>query len=194
MPQTRKFTCFFCLVWLLAGFLSILRVARNRLTFKAFFYSMVTCLSISILVLTFAYVLIWYRVKCSHAAVHSNRQTREHTQNKRLAITLAIVTGVFMLTWLPLRIFNIMFFVCGFPCSLVFSLHSVYAIKFLHYANSLLNPVIYALQLPEFRKTLWRLPSSADRAHPKDTVLVISRTTARSTLKVREVNSKQDHV
>ena len=72
----KVYVFFVCLVWLLAGFLSILRVARNLLMFKAFFYSMVTCLSISILVLTFAYVLIWYRVKCSHAAVHSNRQTK----------------------------------------------------------------------------------------------------------------------
>ena len=116
----KVYVFFVCLVWLLAGFLSILRVARNRLTFKAFFYSMVTCLSISIVILTFVYVLIWYRVMCSYATVHSNRQTREHAQNKRLAITLAIVTGVFILTWLPFHIVNIVFLHLWFPLSVGF--------------------------------------------------------------------------
>ena len=192
----KVYVFFVCLVWLLAGFLSILRATRNLLTFQAFFYSMVTCLSISILILTFAYVLIWYRVKCSHATVHTNRQTREHAQDKKLALTLAIVTGVFILTWLPFHIVNIIFFVCGPTCPLVISLHSVYAIKFLHYANSLLNPVIYALQLPEFRKTLWKLLGRSSRVYPEtfsvNTVAASPRTTPRSTLEVREINSQQE--
>lgn len=158
-----------CLVWSVAVILMALRLMRNVLSFNAFFYAMVTCLSTSLVILAVAYLVIWYRIRSNNSTTRQNRQTREHLQERKLAVTLAIVTGVFTATWLPFHILNIIFFACGMQCPLVISLQSVYAIKFLHYVNSLLNPVIYALQLPEFRKTIRKLIRGSNMVYPEIT-------------------------
>ena len=60
------------------------------------------------------YLIIWIKAKFRKFKRESNRNinngAREH--DRKLMMTLLIVTGVFVVTWLPFHIINIIVFVC----------------------------------------------------------------------------------
>lgn len=105
-----------------------------------------TALLTSFVITCAAYVALWIRVRFRDR----NGLGREH--DKRLAKTLFLVTGVFVLTWLP---FQSLLYVVHFclACPLP-SQNVVNFIKLLQYCNSFMNTVIYSLRMPEFRKAI----------------------------------------
>ncbi|EDO45964.1 predicted protein [Nematostella vectensis] len=77
--------------------------------------------------------------------------------DRKLAVTLFIVTAVYIITWLPFQIVNmVVFFACSrvFPCSIMPAANVVYFCKLLNFSNSFINPVVYSLRLPDFRVAL----------------------------------------
>lgn len=141
------------LVWFLAACVAGIRVLGNftskDLLLSVFSYSMIVCIFTSLILIFLAYALIWHRVRNP-----VNLQHRTATkQEKKLAVTLSIITLVFVLTWVPFYIMNIIIMFCE-SC---YVLELVYFAKFLHYSNSFANFVIYALKIREFRKTVAKL-------------------------------------
>ena len=91
------------------------------------------------------------------------KQKQEQKRERKAARTLAIVTGTFIICWLPFFIVETIRPFCAGPeCSVPGLLTSV--VVWLGYVNSLLNPVIYTIFNPEFRtafnKLLFRKCSS----------------------------------
>lgn len=83
-----------------------------------------------------------------------DRMRSRAESEKKLAVTLFIVTAVFVVTWLPFQVINLFYFTCGLSCPTRLPMDVIYFCKFLNYTNSLLNPVVYSLRLPEFRYVL----------------------------------------
>ena len=88
------------------------------------------------------------------AAVRTMKDIRKEKERKA-AKTLAIITGVFIVCWLP-------FFVLVFLTAVVLDPHSVSkklsaVFLWLGYVNSLLNPVIYTIFSPDFRNSFKRM-------------------------------------
>ena len=90
-------------------------------------------------------------------------------QNKKLAMTLFVVSSLSVLAWLPLTVNYIISYV----------VHKDQLGKLLHYtgrclqlANSFVNPIVYYARMPEFRRTLKNLFRSTQKspqelqAHP----------------------------
>lgn len=77
------------------------------------------------------------------------REKMEQRRERKAARTLAIVTGTFILCWLPFFIIAIVLPFCGEQCHVPDLLMSI--IIWLGYFNSLLNPVIYTIFNPDFR-------------------------------------------
>ena len=77
------------------------------------------------------------------------REKREQTRERKAARTLGIITGSFVICWLPFFIIALVRPFCGAVCHLPDALVSV--IGWLGYFNSLLNPVIYTVFNPDFR-------------------------------------------
>lgn len=105
-----------------------------------------TTLLTSFLITCTAYIALWVKVHFRDR----NGSGRQH--DKKLAKTLSLVTGVFILTWLPFQslLIAIHFCVtCPIPPQNV-----VNFIKLLQYCNSFMNPIIYSLRMPEFRKAV----------------------------------------
>jgi len=95
--------------------------------------------------------------KALHVVASSKEKDRMRSRaesEKKLAMTVFIVTAVFVLTWLPLQVINLIYFTCGISCPKLPPIDVIYFCKFLNYTNSLLNPVVYSLRLPEFRFVL----------------------------------------
>lgn len=141
-------------IWLLASFMTLLYFFDELkiVSFDLFFYTTATCLLLSFLITTAAYVAIWIRTALKNW--HKGKSTK---RDLKLAQTLKIITIVFALTWLPFQIINIIYWICNKTSKLndcVPDLSIVYLCKLLQYANSFANPIVYSFRIPEFKKTL----------------------------------------
>ena len=95
-------------------------------------------------------ISIWRKVrKRSIALQHQNRAA---SQNQRLTRTLLFVSAISVLSWLPLVIVNFPGLVQEFDTPILFLFAQI--INILNFSNSILNPLVYALRIPEFRQTL----------------------------------------
>lgn len=77
------------------------------------------------------------------------KEKLEAKRERKAARTLAIVTGTFVICWLPFFIVALVRPFCGEACAYPRILVSI--IGWLGYVNSLLNPVIYTIFNPDFR-------------------------------------------
>jgi hypothetical protein len=78
---------------------------------------------------------------------------------KKLAVTLFIVTAVFIVTWLPFQIINVIVFICGIKYRVycIPPINVIFFCKLLNYSNSFINPVVYSMRLPDFRFALKKI-------------------------------------
>lgn len=83
------------------------------------------------------------------------REKKEQARERKAARTLAIITGSFVMCWLPFFIIALIGPFCGPACPLPSLLVSV--IGWLGYFNSLLNPVIYTIFNPDFRSAFQKI-------------------------------------
>ena len=95
-------------------------------------------------------IRIWRKVRKRNIALQ--HQNRAASQNQRLTKTLLFVSAISVLSWLPLVILNYLVFVQGLDISRRFLFSQIIII--LNFSNSILNPFVYALRIPEFRQTL----------------------------------------
>ena len=88
-----------------------------------------------------------YVTRVPNVALHNRR-------DKKLTVTLVIVTIVSLIAWIPFQVFSI-----SWHYSNSGELELLHFLKVLHYGNSLANPIIYALRMPEFKtailRTIW---------------------------------------
>ena len=90
---------------------------------------------------------IWRKFQLGEFA--SEQQNRA-SQNKRLTKTLLLVSILALVSWLPLIISNHLIFVHQVQIP-----NKVYVlVNVLNYSNSFVNPILYALRIPEFRGAL----------------------------------------
>lgn len=85
----------------------------------------------------------------------SRKETLESKRERKAAKTLAIITGAFVVCWLPFFLTALLGPLCGEKCSLNETISSLFL--WLGYFNSTLNPVIYTIFSPEFRQAFKRI-------------------------------------
>ena len=84
-------------------------------------------------------------------------------QDLRISITVAVVTGLFIICWTPF--FGINFAVClclssSIGCEVLTKIPLTFVvriIKWLQYGNSVCNPIVYGLRNREFRQTFHKI-------------------------------------
>ena len=87
--------------------------------------------------------------KFQHGSIPSQQRNRA-LQNQRLTMTLLFVSAVALLSWLSIIVCNVLKHVFE-----VFIPLNIFCLAvLLCYSNSFLNPVVYALRIPEFRQAL----------------------------------------
>ena len=106
--------------------------------------------AVSLFVICVSYILIIIKVRCSRHPQFHSRSKRE----RKLTGTALIVSLVSLLCFLPAMIYVACLRV-SFTCFRNFHIDKAVLVLFL--ANSLVNPIIYALRMPGFRKCLLQL-------------------------------------
>ena len=118
--------------------------------FHQFLSVIITSLSTPLVVMCIAYCVIWR--KEASRLYHTFRARNE----ARLSKTVLLITGMFMLTWMPFQVLVIVIVKCA-TCSENVSLAVVFVIKLLQFSNSVLNFFIYCFRMPNYRRALFSL-------------------------------------
>ena len=113
--------------------------------------ALTTTFLITPIVLTcIAYLVFW---KKERSRLMRRREIHD-TRDERLARTVGIITAAFLVTWLPFQILHLVVHQCS-SCEI--SLVVVIVAKLLHYANSIINFVIYPVRNREYRVALFQM-------------------------------------
>ncbi|XP_020628173.1 histamine H2 receptor-like [Orbicella faveolata] len=123
----------------------------------------ITSLSTPLVLMCIAYCVIW-RKEASRLS-HTFRARRE----ARLSKTVLLITGMFILTWMPFQVLVIVIVKCT-TCNNV-SLVVVFVIKLLQFSNSVLNFFIYCFRMPNYRRALFSLLPSCNCCHLRNGVV-----------------------
>ena len=145
-------------VWATSGLVTILYMLLLQSDkFYSVEYLYGSVISICLLIVCVSYTSIVIKVRCRAQPQHHGAASRE----RKLTMTLFIVTVVSLLLYLPHVIWSYVKFISKFkiywslPPSVRF--HLDYTFLILYYANSLVNPILYAIRLPVYRSALFAL-------------------------------------
>ena len=101
---------------------------------------------------------------------HPQRHCAAALRQRKLTVTLFITTLVSLLLWIPHNILLFLYWSTDISNSLSFQedFDLSYSLIFLFYANSLVNPILYTIRMPDFKKALLSL----FRRHQRENVVI----------------------
>ena len=141
------------IIWVTAGLVSTGTVVLVQFKQQShYFYLWNSFNLICLLIIAVSYVSIVIKVRCGAQPHHHGAASRE----RKLTMTLFIVTVVSLLTWLPFVIISFLYFTTDIFSSvseIAFDQLNLVLIIF-YCANSLVNPILYAARMPDFRRAL----------------------------------------
>ncbi len=144
----RAYRIVIFVVWTLALLIAAVWTALGRfISLKHPVYAWMPYTLILIFTVCGCNIGIWR--KFQHGSVASQQHNRA-LQNKRLTKTLLFVSVLALLSWLPLVIMNFLIFVYHIQIPWRFYL----LVNVVNYSNSVVNPIVYALRIPEFKQAL----------------------------------------
>ena len=143
-----------CVVWVLAGMIST-ATTMLLLFDKEWFGHIYFWLSYSLLclfVICACYASIIVKICCGARPQHHGAARRQ----RKLTVTLLIMTIVSLLLWLPYAIATFLFHTTDSIRSLSYTkrMRLNVSLLLLFYTNSFVNPVVYTVRMPEYRKAL----------------------------------------
>lgn len=110
--------------------------------------SSASVLGFCLVVVLCSYLAIWKFKRNEVPGIPIDRRQ----QNKKLALTLSIVTFLSVLTWLPFLVGIVIIITVPEMGGVKNSLYNIG--RLLQLANSSINPIVYYARMPEFRKQL----------------------------------------
>ena len=121
------------------------------------------------LIITFvSYTSIFFKFRFG---AHPQRHCAAALRQRKLTVTLFITTLVSLLLWLPYGIYLFVVWlsgICNYRIAYPKGVTWGYLMCFLFYANSLGNPILYAIRMPDFKKALL----SFFRCHQRENVAI----------------------
>ena len=143
--STRQYKLVILMAWTLAILFSTAYILLFRLSLRAVF-AFATLYGL-LLIVTFCglNIVIWRKIQQKSVSCYQNRQM----QIRRLTKALSLVSVGTLSSWIPAIIFYLLRFFGQNT-----SLNILLAIYFIHFSSSFINPMMYALRIPEFRQDL----------------------------------------
>ena len=119
------------------------------------------------LIVTFAsYTSILFNFRFG---AHPQRHCAAALRQRKLTVTLFITTLVSLLLWLPYNIYLVVVWltdICNYRITYPEGLSFGFSLRFLLYSNSLVNPILYTIRMPDFKKAML----SFFRCHQRENV------------------------
>ena len=145
----RAYGILIFMVWMRALLASLVFAFGIQLLFsKTAAYGLLLFFFIFIFVLCGCNIAIWR--KFQHGSIGVSQQQNRASKIQRLTKTLLVVSLVALLVWLPSITMNSLLVV--FEISLPWGIYL--AALAVNFSNSFVNPILYALRIPEFRESL----------------------------------------
>lgn len=126
------------------------REESSPLTIMFSRFSYVLYSSVFLSIICISYIAIFMKIRCSPNPHHPGTTRRE----RRLTTTLLFVTLASLLTWLPSTLFRVAIFWSDSMMSFQSLFYIYVTVAALIGASSLVNPIVYAVRMPEFREGL----------------------------------------
>ncbi|CAH3194621.1 unnamed protein product [Porites evermanni] len=143
-------------VWVLPVITSVTSMVVLLMTgYYLFFYGFHCCLCLFVICVSYIAILIKFR-----CGAHPLRHFATSSKQRKLTVTLFITTLVSLLLWLPYHILVIVNLkTSGLPRSFprLVAVRLGYSLFVLFYANSLVNPVLYTIRIPDFKRAFFSL-------------------------------------
>ena len=141
-------------VWVLPGIAAGLEKERKILKICVnFLWEAHSILCLFVVFASYTSILLKFRFRA-----HPQRHFAANLRQKKLTVTLFITTLVSLLMWLPYNIFKFLSITSnGISHSTTRLLNADLFFVLLFFANSLVNPILYTVRMPEFKKALFSL-------------------------------------
>ena len=141
-------------VWVTSGLTSVSFTLLDLFEDVQYAYSSdLTFLLICLLIICVSYTSIVIKIRCGAQPQNHGAASRE----RKLTMTLLIVTVVSLLFYLPYVVVISSIFISKSEMSWSESIHLKNTLFFLFYANSLVNPILYAIRMTEYRSAFLAL-------------------------------------
>lgn len=151
------------------------------------FYAL-TCYFFPLIIISAAYGTIFRAAKKGKGSKYLKRYRFSCRNERRLSLTVACITLLFVITWLPM--FSLSVMATYWPNSLPgnpATSHLVHIVKWMHYSNSSINPFLYSYRSPDIKRAIHimvsRLLGKRDQVWIDSWVSTRSRKTSFSTRK-----------
>ena len=145
--KKRVYNVIIAATWITAGSMSLAYITLTE--FKAwsiYFYLWNSFNTICLSVICISYASIFVKVRYSSQGLHSNASTRE----RKLTATLFTVTFLSLVLWLPYVVNRLLVEASNF--SVIPPLHLQLFFAFSFHTNSFINPILYLIKIPGFRR------------------------------------------
>jgi len=113
-------------------------------------YIVASCVCASLLILTFSYCAIFVTVRCGEQPQHVHHD--QARKERRLTMTLFMVTLVSLSVWISYVLFTFLESYLSRTFSEETILRARGVCEALFFANSFVNPILYTIRVPQFRR------------------------------------------
>jgi len=142
-------------MWVMAGCLACLKLLTSRRILPSSYDNNIILIFVSFALVTIimAYASVWKKI---HSRRKESMRNALIVNEKLIVQAMLIVTVAFIGMWMPIYVLNV---VGSFDSKTLLTVppNAIYFAKLLQYCNSIVNPIIYSLKIPQFRKAMRRL-------------------------------------
>ena len=155
-------------VWVLAAMVStavlIHRQYGEECSHHLYLLQSFRCLCLFVICVSYSSIVV--KFLCGAHPQHHGAANRQ----RKLTVTLFIMTIVSLLTWLPYAVYIFLDIQLSITESLSFQEFArlELSLTILYLMNSLVNPIVYTIRMPEFRKALLLLFKRQRRQNARD--------------------------
>ena len=143
-----------CVVWVLAGMIStgimLLSLFGKKWSQHQYLWQSYCLLCLFVICACYASIIV--KICCGARPQHHGAARRQ----RKLTVTLLIMTIVSLLLWLPFTVATFVYHTTDSIRSLSYTkrMRLNLSLLLLFYTNSFVNPVVYTIRMPKFRKAL----------------------------------------
>lgn len=167
----KVYYIFLVAVWIIPAAASLSALELREINRKAnMMFLFMGFFVIPLLVILFTYAKIWLTAR--NRIQPARDSSRSIKRDMRIAVTIALVIGFFVIAWLPFFTVQLLIVFCESCKPRIYNTDLLLFVKYMHYSNSAINPIVYAVKIPEFRRAFKQLVCCCDSGTPSVTEIV----------------------